>query len=563
MENVNALTELAAIAGAGVVAAFIFVRFKLQTILGYLLAGVLLSVFAPQFHGSEFIANIAQLGAAMLLFTIGIEFSLERVRSIFGIAVGGAVIQAALTIFVGMLIFPLLGFSQYVSFFLATMIAMSSTAFVVKMLELKGLTHTRAGNVMLGWLVVQDVLIVLWFLLLATFAPTTGETGNIFLAVIKALVVISITFAVGKYLLPPLLRQVAKQQSEELLLVSVIGTIALFAVFANLFEISFTLGAFLAGLALSETFLNHEIFTEVKPLRDIFMMVFFVSIGSLVNFPSLLENWAGLLGILLILIPVKIIVIVCISLWFKLHIKEALQIGLGISQIGEFAFLGAQIALGSKWIEPQIYSLIVAATVITMAATPALFSQSERLYQFLERRIRYLAPNLHRGLFLAQLPTETGRAGKYESHVILCGYGRVGSYVAAAMHASRVPFVAIEMNAELAEINLKNNIDTIYGDASNAEILKQAGIESARVLVVALPQNSNADIIIKRARELNPNLKIIVRAHHQSEVVLSEADDVIEPEFEAAIEIIRQLYKRIRRQHERAIDIVRQIKTLP
>jgi CPA2 family monovalent cation:H+ antiporter-2 len=316
--------------------------------------------------------------SALLLFTIGVEFSIDTIKKVGKIVILGSIFQAVLCIVLGVLVLPLLGYSEYEAFFIAVLTSTSSTVFVVKMLEAKEQLNTRAGNIMMGWLIMQDLLIVVWFLLFQTFAPNSETSGDILLPMIKGLSVIAITFLLGRYLLPAIMRQIARTRSEELLVVSVVGVIALFAVIANAFGISYTLGAFLAGLALSESFLNHEIFTEIKPIRNLLTMIFFVSIGAMINISSLADQILPLLVILLLIIGFKILVIVLINIWFKVHIKTALKVGLGISQIGEFAFLGAQLALTSGWIDTALYTLLISVTIISMSITPLLYSMPKR-----------------------------------------------------------------------------------------------------------------------------------------------------------------------------------------
>jgi len=559
MENVEALQELAIIIFAGVAAAFIAAKLKLPTLVGYLLTGLVLGIALPSVGGSELTTQIAQVGAALLLFTVGVEFSIDTIKKVSRIVIAGSILQAVFVIVVGIIVLPLLGFSEYQSFFIAALVSTSSTVFVVKMLEAKDQLHTRSGNIMLGWLIMQDLLIVIWFLLFQAFAPNNSVESDLVAALLKGLLVIAITFISGKYLLPPLMKHVATVRSDELLVVSVVGVIAAFAVIANAFNISYTLGAFLAGLALSESFLNHEIFTEIKPIRNLFTMIFFVSIGTIFDVNSIVSNLAPLLVVLLVLLSFKVFVIIAINLWFKVHVKTALKVGLGISQIGEFAFLGAQLGLSAGWIDPTIYSLLIASTIISMVATPILYANADRLYTMISGKTKQHTPTLYRSLFLNQVDEDIQNKGKLEDHVIVCGYGRVGKYVVSALETSQIPYAVIELeatNVEAAKKKLKGT--SIFGDASSNDILKQANIEKAKALVIALPDVKELDVVIKHAKELNPKIKIVARTHQERAKALDQSlvDKMVEPEFEAAVSIVTTLYKLIHRRYKRAVETV-------
>lgn len=557
MESTAGLMQLGIIIAAGVVAAFVATKFKLPSLLGYLFAGIILSlILPPDMLHSEWIGNFAQLGAALLLFAIGVEFSLETLKKVRNLVIIGAVMQAAIIAIVGTLVLPLLfQVSQYQAFIISALISTSSTAFVVKMLEMRGELYTYAGNVMIGWLIVQDLMIVGWFLLFQTFAPNASADQDIISAILKTVIVIVVALLAGKYALPPVVKEVAKLKSDELLIVTTVGVIAAFAVFANSLGISFTIGAFLAGLALSESFLNHEIFSEIKPLRNLFMMVFFVSIGSLFNISAVADNIGLVLFLLVVMLLLKGTVITLITVWFDVHIKNALRVGLGIFQVGEFAFLGAQVGLASGWIDTKIYSLLIAVTVVSMALTPLLYSNLEGIYRFLEHRIRTSSPNAYRRLFVSNveesMPTE-----EFNGHVILCGHGRVGKYVGEALRESEIPFVVIEMNADIAEKLNNNGQKVIFGDSSNPDILQNAQIESAKVIVIALPGSAEVKAVIDRAKELNPTIKIIARIHETYDT-FAEVDTIVEPEFEAAVQIISNLYKLINRRQKRVLETIR------
>ncbi len=558
----SGLIQLAAIIFAGVLAALLSVRLKLPSVLGYLLAGVGLSLLLPrEMLQSELVSNIAQLGAAFLLFTIGVEFSLGNILKLKALAIGGATIQSLIVVVTALIVVPSLGFTNFEAFLIGALVSLSSTAFVVKMLEGRNELYTKAGEIMTGWLVVQDVMIIFWFMLFQTFAPDAGPDQDLILALLKVAVVLGITLLTAKYALPKIMRWVAATNSDELLMVSVVGVITVFAIFANALGISFTIGAFVAGLALSESLLKHEIFTEIKPLRNLLMMIFFVSIGSLFDVSAVISNPGPIVVILLVLLVVKAVVAVITCIWMNVHIKNALRVGLGIIQVGEFAFLGAQLALHSQWISSSLYSTLIAVTVLSMAVTPLVYNQADNLNSWLEKRLRIWSPNLYRNLFVNSLPDYKDKT-RFKDHVIVCGHGRVGKYIAEALSRSGIDFVIVEMDSKLvSSINaLYPNGLVVFGDSTSADILKLAGIDRARALAVCLPKHSEVSQTSKLAKQLNPKIKIVARIHDQKDSSLESVDTIVEPEFEAAIQIITSLYKLIRRRHKRAVDAARLLK---
>lgn len=558
MEDTQALTELALLALTGLIAAGFAVKLKLPTILGYLVAGILLGLALPNYFHSALIANIAQLGAALLLFTIGIEFSVETVKSVLKISIVGALVQGVLLIVLGVMIMPLFGFSDYESFLIGIFVSTSSTAFVVKMLETKRELTTRAGRIMMGWLVIQDLLVIAWFLLIQAFAPNSTASADFITPIIKAAILISITYGLGRFVLPQIFKYVAKLKSDELLIISVVGVIALFAIFANALGVSFTVGAFLAGLALSESFLNHEIFTETKPIRNLFIMIFFVSIGTILDLQSVIANFAPLLAIVLVLLVLKVVVVTCINVWFGVHIRNALKVATGIYQIGEFAFLGVQIALNSGWIDRPMYSLIVAATILSMSITPLLYSNVDWLYRLLEKNVKRVSPNAYRSLFMNDAGLEIEEKMSVD-HVVICGYGLVGNYVATALKSSKIPFVAIEMDSVKAEDAQKAGVNVIYGDATSIDLLEKAGISEAAALVIALPDSRDVNPIVSRARELNPDILIVARTHETGVPIdITSVDHAVEPEFETSVEIITRLFKELHISYRKAVEVVRE-----
>ncbi len=544
----NAFAELAIIMLTGSVAAYLALRLKLPTIVGYIIAGLFLSI-TLQIVGlnaglkSEFIGTIAEIGVALLLFAAGIEFSVATLSKIRNIVIVGSIFQTIIVIALGLIIMPVLGFNNFESLLIGVVCATSSTALVIKILEQRDEMGSLSSNIMVGWLIMQDIIVIALFLILDTFAPTQAEkTSDLISPIFKALIVISITFGVGKFIIPKLTKEISKTGSRELLLIFVVALSIFFAFFAESLGISFTLGSFLTGLALSESFLQHEVFTEVKPIRDLFTMIFFVSIGTFFKAQSLLDNLFSLFVIIFVLITLKILTIFIINSLFKVHPLNATKVALGISQIGEFAFVVITLALSNKWINEDLYSLILTATIITMSITPFLYSKAEAVNRSLGTFVRQLSPKIYRRIYLNTNELEEKNT-TLKNHVIICGFGKVGKYVAKALKYSKTKYIIIEVDSKVHDKAKEEGHNVIFGDSTNLDILEKANIKSAKAIVLALPKSSlpSAGEVIASAKKLNPKILTIVRGNALGMNSIENIDHIADPEFEAAMNIIKKL----------------------
>ncbi len=540
--------EIAYITFAGAIAAFVSTRFKLPTILGYIVAGVFLGLILPTLGykeglNSEFTSHLAEIGIALLLFAAGIEFSLKTISSVKSIVIIGSILQILFTILFSTIVLNILGLALFESVFIGSMISMSSTAFVLRMLESKQEMHAFHGKILLGWLIMQDIIAVAIFLLLGSIAPTSnGDFIQIFVSIVKAIAVIGLALGLGKYLMPYIFTKIAETGSREVLLISVVAISVGFAFIAELFGVSFTLGSFLAGLALSETFLKHEIFSEIKPVRDLFTLFFFVSIGSLLNFTDLAQNIGLILTIVLVLLTIKMITIFVIVSLRKVHTLTGIRVATGLSQIGEFAFLGITIGLRNNWIDNQIFTTLIVSTIVSMALTPVLFGQSENIYKLLERFIKKISKKAHFYLFVTLKAQDNKITNNIHDHIVVCGYGKVGSYVVKALMLAKERVLVIEMDAKLVERAKADGVNIVYGDATSPDILEGVEISEAKMLIITLPSSYShaSNSIIRFAKEKNSEIKIIVREREIDANLAKDPNvfEIVEPEFESAVRIV-------------------------
>jgi len=555
------ITQLIILIFVGIVGGIIAKKLKLPVILGYIIGSAIFTNFYP-INGQQegVVNNLAQIGVTLLLFSIGMDFSLEKLLSVKKYALIGGILQIVLTIILGMLFFPLFKFSRYESLFLGAVFAMSSTAIVIKVLEDKDELDKFSSEVSIGWLILQDIAVVFLIILLGNLANSQFELSNIFGAIVKSFILIAGSLIIGRKVLPRVLTSIASLGSKELVVISAFGFSMLFAYIAERMGVSSTLGAFLAGLMISDSILNHEIITEIKPLQAIFSLLFFVTIGSLFSFKLLFANLGTILVLLLLVMIVKLIIVLVLSLFLKLHFRVAFEIAINLAQVGEFAFLSAQIGLSSHWISSNLNTIIFSVTMLSLVISPFLILNIDRIYQWLSDQARIRTPYLYRKYFSKAIE-EVDQDKELKNHIIICGYGRVGKYLALALKKMRQRFVIIEMNNVQELEKDKEQFNFIFGDSTNSDILKNAGIESAKIVVITLPKGFDVGEIIRQAKGFNPDVQLIIRKHHET----SHFDDkdvfaVVEPEFEATIKMLEKLLAVMRKKDRRILSWVREQK---
>ncbi len=547
----------------GIIGGMIAKKLKQPVIVGYILASALFSTFYPLEQNSEnFIHSLATIGVTLLLFSIGIEFSLDKLLTVKKFAIIGGICQILLVTFFGILLFPSFGFNSYESLFLGTIFSMSSTAVVVRILEELDLLDSFSSEITMGWLVLQDIAVVFIIILLGKLASSEVASADILMAFVKSFILIATSLIIGRKILPKILTSIASLGSKELVIISAFGFSLLFALLAENLGVSATLGAFLAGLMISESILHHEIITEINPLQAIFSMLFFVTIGSLFSLQFVWNNLGSIILILLVIILAKIIIVLLLCLILKLHFKTALEIALNLGQIGEFAFLSAQIALSNNWISSDLNSIIIAVTVLSLVATPTIIMNTTRIYQALGVFTRNTFPAIYRKLF-TKILTDDQEAHEITNHVVILGYGRVGKYLSLALKKMRNKFLVVELNNIESIIDELGKERVIIGDATNTDVLLAANIEKAKIAIITLPKEADVGEIIRVAKGLNPEIQLIIRKHHDSLFFNNEdVFAVIEPEFEATLKMLEKLLNALRKKDKKIISWVKAQKRL-
>ncbi len=519
---------------AALFGAVIAQKLKQPLVLGYILAGIIvgphtLGVRITDIHEIELLAEI---GVALLLFALGLEFSMSELKPVRKIALIGTPIQLLVTILIGYAIGKYLGWSTAESIWFGNIISISSTMVTMKILMGRGLIGTLSSRVMIGMLIVQDLAVIPMMIILPQIS--NPEAGLILLgtAVVKSAVFLTIMILLGTKLLPRLLAYIADWNSRELFILSItaIGLGIGYATYKA--GLSFAFGAFVAGMVLSESDYGHQALNDIVPLRDIFGLLFFTTVGMLLDPGFLFDNWQLVLMLVLIIGVTKGILFWGISIIFKYKNIVPLAVGLGLFQVGEFSFVLARIGLAAEAISQYMYSLILSVSVISMIATPFVSALTAPLYKLKKRFFK------HEALITENIPHDG-----LDNHVIIAGGGQVGKYIGNILKEICVPFVVAEMNHQRMVECRTQGYPVIFGDMSQSITAEAAGIGSAKLLLVTTPSIVESQSIIKNANRLNPKLHIVARAKSEDQMQDLYEDDVymvVFPEMETGLEYARQ-----------------------
>ncbi len=565
--DLNMTEELAFILGLGSAVGFalvggvIAVRLGQPAIIGYLLAGVAIGPFTPGFVGDvDQITTLADVGIVLLLFALGVEFEVRELRNIRRVALPGGTLQIAIVIAAGGAILLGLGYGVAEALVVGACLSISSTLVVIKALLDRGELDSLHGRAAIGWSIVQDVATIMFIVAL----PTLGGGGDVVvplvIAITKAAVFLLLAYFVGTRVLPWLFYNVSRLGSSELFLLMVVATALLTAFISSaIFGLSLALGAFVGGIVVSESDESSQAAAEVIPFRDLFAVLFFVSVGMLVNPAALLES-APLIAVLTIVaVLVKGGAIAILGQAFGLPLRSAILLGGAMAQVGEFSFILAEEALHLELISDSVYNIILGTAVVTIILTPITTRGSTSLAVRLEARRDALAAARSsqpagavpiegtRGTSRTERAFETDE-GEARSSIVVLGGGRVGRVVIKAVRSRGFRCVVIDRDGRRLEEARALGASTIFGDAANPHILERAGLDRARVLIVAIGDPLTARLATERARRLNGRLTIAARARGLTEI--SElrqlgAGRVADPDAEAAFELARHALQRM------------------
>ena len=526
--------DIALILVAALLGGLVAQRLGLPLILGYILAGVAVgpNTGGPTVSSVHDIELLAEIGVALLLFTIGLHFSLDELAPVRRVALLGTAAQMALTIAFSYGLGRLLGFGWQEAAWFGALLSLSSTAVVLKSLSEQGVMGTLSSRVILGMLIVQDLAVVPLIIVLPELGNIGEGLSDLGVAALRAALFVAVMLAFGRRILPWLMARVAAWNSRELFLISVVA-IGLGVGYATyLFGLSFAFGAFVAGLVLSQSDYSHQALADVEPLRDVFAMLFFVSVGMLLDPAFLIQN-AGTVALVVVLVfVVKGLVFAGVVRAFGYGNIIPFAVGLGLFQVGEFSFVIARVGLEDGAISQRSYSILLTTAVITMSLTPFAM----RLAPLLYGRWRERFPRETMSTF--NLPERGLR-----DHVVIAGYGRVGSFVARLLARLDQPFVVVDPNPGRADEARDAGYPVVYGDAAAEPVLEAAGVRRARLVIVTVPDPVGARLVVERARSINPNVHVVARTttvEQLEELGRLGIYEAVHPESEAGLELGRQ-----------------------
>ncbi|UVH55029.1 Kef family K(+) transporter [Variovorax paradoxus] len=530
--SVSLINTIAAGLGLALVFGFLAAKLRLPALVGYLLAGVIIGPFTPGFVAdAEIAAQLAEIGVMLLMFGVGLHFSLDDLLAVRKIALPGAIAQIGVATLLGGGLALWWGWSPGAALVFGLALSVASTVVLLRALESLGILDSFTGRIAVGWLVVEDLAMVLVLVLLPPLAGTLGGKSEhagpadplwqtLGLTLLQVGGFVALMLVVGRRVFPWILWQVTRTGSRELFTLCVVAAaVSIAFASAALFGVSFALGAFFAGMVMRESQFAHRAAQESLPLRDAFAVLFFVSVGMLFDPSVLIDRPLQVLAVVLVIVLGKSLAACALVLVFRYPLGTALTVSASLAQIGEFSFIlaGLGVSLGLLPVEGQ--SLVLAGALISIATNPLWFSLIGPMQKWLHARSSFARGLESRDDPLAELPMTT--EAKYLSRqVVLVGYGRVGRRIAAELDAHDIPYVVAEQNRELVEKLREAGTPAVWGDAADPAVLIQAHIARARVLVVATPDAMNVRQMMETARTLNPTIQTVIRSHNEQEARL-------------------------------------------
>lgn len=558
------LTETVVILGLSIFVIYVFQKLKMPAVLGFLATGVLFGphAFGLVQAGAE-IETMSEIGIILLLFIIGLEFSIKHLISMKKIVLVGGSLQVALTILFSSAVAYVAGFAMNTSVFFGFLFALSSTAIVLKLLQDKGLMRTAQGRIGLGILIFQDVIVVPMMLLTPILA---GADSNVFLALfillVKVILVIGLVYVSARYLVPRLLHEIALTKSRELFLITIIVICFSVAYITSLMGLSLALGAFMAGLCISESEYSHQATSLIIPFREIFTSFFFVSIGMLLDVNFLFENFGWVILITVGIIALKFVVLILATLALRYPLKTGIIVGFTLFQVGEFAFILSRTGMEYGLLDERMNQYFLSVSILTMAITPFLIEYSDQLTAKLLRtpfkKLDFMENNR-----LDRVKKPEDEIEELNRHLVIIGYGTNGQNAARTAAKAGIPYIILEYNAEIVQRAKAEGQPIHYGDARNSHILEYAQIYRARVAIVAVSEYDDSLRIVSIMRKLCHTVHIIVRAKSilkSEELLKAGATEAISEEFESSVEVFARMLNQFLVSHSQIdtyIDLIR------
>jgi CPA2 family monovalent cation:H+ antiporter-2 len=517
------VADFAIIMGAALIGGLVAYRFRLPVILGYLVAGVLIGPHAfALVKNLDLIETMASIGVVLLLFTLGMEFSIADFKRVGKIGVGGGAAQILVT--------ALLGFTLGTTLFNWSVLDATFFGFFIAL--------SSNGRIMIAILLLQDLAVLPLMVVLPTLGePTSGLASSIGTSLLTVMLFLGVMTAIGFWVVPIFLGQTAGTRSRELFLITILAVCLGAAFGTSYFGVSAAFGAFAAGMLISRSHFAHQALADIIPLRNAFAALFFVSLGMLGSPKFIIDNWDIVIAIALIIVFSKFFISSLIARLFGYSLKTTLFVGAGLTQVGEFSFVLGQAGLNRGVISENLYSLLLSSAILTILFTPIAFKFTEVLYGRLstsKRLARFMRPGSDRRLIDVKK--------RLADHVIICGHGRAGSNLASTLQKYKIPYIVVELNPHIISELRSQRVPCIYGDAGNPQILAMAYVYKARVLALTCPDPMAEITATTYAKEVNPDIEVLVTAPDQSVAERLQklgASEIVEPAFQASLEFVR------------------------
>ncbi|MCA1764196.1 MAG: cation:proton antiporter [Cryomorphaceae bacterium] len=556
------LSEIVVILGLSILVIYGFQKLNVPAVLGFLATGV---IFGPHAFGlvraGEEIEMLSEIGVILLLFIIGLEFSLKNLMAIKKIVLLGGAFQVLVTIFATAGISYLLGFELNTAVFIGFLFALSSTAIVLKVLQDRGMMRTAHGRIALGVLIFQDIIVVPMMLLTPILSGIEGSIVNeLLILLVKVVLVIGLIYVSARYLVPRLLHEIARTRSRELFLITIIVICFAVAYITSAVGLSLALGAFAAGLCISESEYSHQATGLIIPFREIFTSFFFVSIGMLLDLGFLIDHIGIILAITVTAVIIKFSILIGASAILKYPLKTSVIVGFSLFQVGEFAFILSRTGIEYGLLDDITNQYFLSVSILTMGLTPFAMMYSEKLASKL---LRTPFGRLENDNAEANPEASIDDTENLKNHLVIIGYGTNGGNAARAAREAKIPYIVVDFDPDIVRKARDAGERIIYGDARNMHILDHVHVYKARVAVVAVQEHDDALAIISQIREICRTVHIVIRAKtitQAEELQNAGASEAISEEFEASIEVFARMLNQFlvgNEEIDKYIDIIR------
>lgn len=542
-------------------------RLKLSPIVGYLFGGIVLGNLLKDLVSIEVVTQFAHFGIVLLLFSIGLDLNMTKMFVLKKFVVLGGILQILITVGAVTFLSLFFGFNTIQSFLIGIALTSSSTTIVAKIIQEKREENSFLGEVALGILMFQDLAFIP-FIIIFTYLNGDSSSGfdvfkTIAFSIAEAALILLTMYYVGKRIVPFAFNKIARVSRELLNLFILVFIFAVIAL-SSTFGVPVLIGAFIAGVLVSQTLEHHHVFAQIRPLRDVMAIVYFVYIGTHVQIPQVLFLLPKILLFGSLLMLIKALILLLIFMYFRFSSRMAFSMSLFLFQVSENAFILLSLAFSNKIFTSDEYLVILSSVLMTLMLTPYLIQRRDVIYlavrTFLKKRVPYVEVFIQKRLDFNEAPVESSLL---KNHIVICGYGRIGEQVGKALALANIPYIAVDYNFQTVEKHKKEGTNIIYGDPNDADVLRYAQMETAAAVVIAVPLSSDQESIILNSKKLNKDLLVISRVHTEGDRQRMKdlgAHTIVLPEFEASLMMIRRIFLHKRMTKDEIVKWIRHIK---